>query len=63
MVISEYLRDCGYKVMEAANAEEALIVLQNPDITVDVVFSDIENAGLDGRLCFVTMGACKPPGP
>jgi CheY-like chemotaxis protein len=28
MVISEYLRDCGYKVIKAANAAEALEVLQ-----------------------------------
>src|SRR5712671_256882 len=49
MVISAYLRDCGYKVVEAANADEAVIVLQNPDITVEVVFSDIEMPGsMDG---------------
>ena len=49
MVISEYLRDCGYKVVEAANADEALIVLQNSDITVEVIFSDIEMPGsMDG---------------
>jgi CheY-like chemotaxis protein len=45
LVISEYLRSCGYKVIEAANADEALIVLQHLEIAVDVVFSDIEMPG------------------
>ncbi len=45
MVISDYLRSCGYKVIEAANADEALVVLQHTEITVDVVFSDIEMPG------------------
>lgn len=48
MVISEYLRSCGYKVLEAANADEALIVLQRLEIAVDVVFSDIEMPGSIG---------------
>lgn len=49
VVVSEYLRGCGFKVMEAANADEALIVLQKSDIAVDIVFSDIEMLGaLDG---------------
>jgi CheY-like chemotaxis protein len=49
MVISDYLRSCGYKVIEAANADEALIVLQHLDLTVDVVFTDIEMPGtMDG---------------
>lgn len=48
MVISEYLRSCGYKVIEAANADEALIVLQHVELAVDVVFSDIEMPGTIG---------------
>ncbi|MGH8175255.1 MAG: response regulator [Steroidobacter sp.] len=49
MVISDYLRDCGYRVIEAAHADEALIVLQHVEIDVDVVFSDIEMPGsIDG---------------
>jgi CheY-like chemotaxis protein len=27
MPISQYLRDCGYKIIEAANADEAMTVL------------------------------------
>jgi CheY-like chemotaxis protein len=49
MVISDYLRDCGYKVIEATSADEAMIILQQVDIAVDVVFSDVEMPGsMDG---------------
>lgn len=48
MVIADYLRECGYRVIEAGNAAEALIVLQSPE-PVDVVFSDIQMPGdMDG---------------
>jgi CheY-like chemotaxis protein len=49
LVISEYLRDCGYKVIEATDADEAIVVLQQPQLAVDVTFSDIEMPGsMDG---------------
>ena len=47
--IAAYLRDCGYKVIEAAGADEAVLVLKQPDLNVDVLFSDIEMPGsMDG---------------
>ena len=49
MLIAGYLRDCGFKVIEAANADEALQVLQEAEVAIDVVFSDVEMPGsLDG---------------
>src|SRR5262249_50315197 len=49
MPISQYLRDCGYKVIEAANAEEAMTVLSHKETTIDIVFTDIEMRGaVDG---------------
>jgi CheY-like chemotaxis protein len=49
MVISDYLRGCGYKVIEAADADEALMVLQHDGIQIHVVFSDVEMPGsMDG---------------
>jgi CheY-like chemotaxis protein len=49
LVIAEYLRDCGYRVFEAAHADEALLVLRQADRPVDVVFTDIEMPGsMDG---------------
>jgi len=49
LVIADYLRECGYRVHEAANADEAVAVLESPDVTVDVVFSDVIMPGsMDG---------------
>src|SRR5215471_3849163 len=49
MVIAEYLRNCGFKVIEAANADEALSVLQQSELTIKVVITDIEMPGsMDG---------------
>jgi DNA-binding response OmpR family regulator len=47
--IAAYLRDCGYRVIEAADADEALVVLKRPDLEVDILFSDVEMPGsMDG---------------
>ena len=49
MPIAQYLRDCGYKVIEAVNADEAIAVLLHKETVVDIVFSDIEMPGaVDG---------------
>jgi DNA-binding NtrC family response regulator len=49
MPIAQYLRDCGYKVIEASNADEAMQVLLHQETRVSVVFSDIEMPGtVDG---------------
>jgi DNA-binding NtrC family response regulator len=45
MAISQYLRDCDLKVIEAANADEAVIVLQEPDLAVDVILSNAQMPG------------------
>ena len=47
--IAQYLRGCGYKVIEAVSADEAMAVLLHRATVVDVVFSDIEMPGsIDG---------------
>jgi CheY-like chemotaxis protein len=46
LVIAEYLRECGYKVHEAAHADEAIAVLQAPEVSVDIVFSDVVMPGI-----------------
>ncbi len=49
LVIAEYLRECGYRVHEAASADEALVVLEAPNVSVDIVFSDVIMPGsMDG---------------
>lgn len=48
MVISDYLRECGYKVIEATGSEEAMAILGS-DAKVDAVFSELQLAGhMDG---------------
>lgn len=49
MPIAQYLRDCGYRVIEAANADEAMQALMHKEVVVHIVFSDIEMPGaVDG---------------
>ena len=45
MMIASYLRECGYKVIEAVNGDEAMLVLREPEVDVRVVFSVIELPG------------------
>lgn len=42
MPIAAYLRHCGYRVIEAASSAEALTVLGQLDLTIDVVLADVE---------------------
>jgi len=49
LAIAEYLRECGYKVHEATHAAEAVAVLESPEVSVDIVFSDVVMPGeMDG---------------
>lgn len=48
-VVADYLRDCGFQVLEAANADEAMRLLETDKVEVDIVFSDIQMPGsIDG---------------
>ena len=44
MPLAEYLRECGYRVLESANSDEAIDVLKRNDPKVDVVIADPRNA-------------------
>lgn len=46
MPLAEYLRDCGYRVFEAASVAEAKAVL-DADTPVDLVFSDVNLVGAE----------------
>ena len=47
--LAESLRDIGYEVIEAGNADEAIIIV-NSGIHVDLVISDVQMPGqMDGR--------------
>jgi CheY-like chemotaxis protein len=45
VMVSQYLRECGYRVIEAVSADEALILLQVPDIEVSVVLCTVHIPG------------------
>lgn len=61
LVIAQYLRECGYKVHEAANAAEAIAVLGSPEVLIDIVFSDVLMPGeMDGFALARWIRANKP---
>ena len=39
--LAEYLRECGFKVIEAQNGDQAKLVLNNRDARIDVVLADM----------------------
>lgn len=43
--LAEYLRHCGYKVIEAANADEVMAALDLGSMKIDAVLADAELAG------------------
>ncbi|MFN4041893.1 MAG: response regulator [Brevundimonas sp.] len=43
--ISDYLRQCGYSVVEAASTDEALTALQEASLGVDVILCDVAAIG------------------
>ena len=44
-VISDYLRTCGYVVIEAASMDEAVVVLEDATVIVGAVLCDVEAPG------------------
>jgi CheY-like chemotaxis protein len=47
-LVAAYLRECGFDVVEANGADEAIRVLQ-AEVPIDIVFSDIQMPGsMDG---------------
>lgn len=43
--ISDYLRHCGYSVVEAAGTGEAMIALKEPSLSLDVIVCDVKAIG------------------
>ena len=46
--LAEYLRECGYRVLEAVNAREARQLLTNGEWGIDVVLCEVESLGENG---------------
>ncbi len=40
--IAEYLRECGHKVVETGNTDEALLVLNARTMTIDIALADTQ---------------------
>jgi CheY-like chemotaxis protein len=61
LAISRYLRECGFNVIEAASSEEALLVLQEPNLPVHVVLCNVTmRTGVDGFNLARWLRANKP---
>jgi len=45
MVLSDYLQDCGFKVLEAGTVAEAITIIAAGEPILDLVFSDINMPG------------------
>jgi DNA-binding NtrC family response regulator len=43
--LAEYLRECGFRVLEAASTAEARRVLEEGRVTIDVVLADVDASG------------------
>ena len=52
MALAEYLRECGYRVIEAANTDEAKLVLEHGEFRVDVVLIDLAATGSSDGFAF-----------
>jgi CheY-like chemotaxis protein len=44
-VVADYLRECGFQILEAGNADEAVELLRTADLGIDLVFSDVHMPG------------------
>jgi DNA-binding response OmpR family regulator len=45
MPLAEFLRGCGYRVLEARSADEAILLIEDGTFTPEVVVSSVELAG------------------
>jgi CheY-like chemotaxis protein len=59
MPVVQFLRDCGYRVVEAASTDEATVILQKTNIPVDVVLSEIDIPGSMNGFGFAQLGALR----
>lgn len=62
MAIADFLRGCGYRVIEAGNADEALALLAHAGIAIDVVLSDVEMPGSRDGFALATWIRKNRPG-
>jgi CheY-like chemotaxis protein len=51
-IIADYLRTCGYIVIEAASTDEAMIVLEDPTVGVEAALCDADAPGSQSAFQF-----------
>jgi DNA-binding response OmpR family regulator len=61
MMIADYLRDCGYCVYEAENAEDARMVL-DAQTPIDIVFTDVQLTGGEDGFSLARWARGRYPG-
>ena len=52
--IAEYLRNCGYAVVEAATTDEALLAINDAALSVDVILCDVAAVGTENAFGLAT---------
>lgn len=62
MVLAEYLRECGYRVIEAATTDEAKLVLEHGEFRVDVVLVDLAATGASDGFVFANWARAHKSG-
>jgi CheY-like chemotaxis protein len=64
IAIAAYLQECGFKVLEAGNAAEAMQILTTDFMPVDLVFTDVKMpGGMDGFALAEWVRANRPDTP
>ena len=61
MPVAEYLRECGYRLIEAANVDEALAVLDAAELQIDVIFLSVDTGGSIGGFELARLARKKRP--
>ncbi|MDF3023700.1 MAG: response regulator receiver protein [Alphaproteobacteria bacterium] len=46
--VSDYLRECGYRVIEAVNTDEAVELVEKSGVEIDIVLADAASTGVLG---------------
>lgn len=62
IALSDYLQECGFKVLEAGNADDAIEILEKSGFTIDVVFSDVQMPGSMDGFCLAQWIRANRPG-
>ena len=61
IALSDYLQECGFKVLETGHAGEAVEIIEHSPVTIDLVFSDVVMPGaMDGFALAIWVRAHRP---